>query len=95
MKSLKYKKPRDPNTQSVLPIKRTVGPEEKVLCQVGGGECREPATACYDDEEGGEFFACAAHVVEMEAFGKLVAEMPPVQLSHLSELIIEAENKRK
>ena len=90
---LKFKPPRDSNTQSVVLKLRDVSIEERKSCGVGGGECHNFAVESHDDGAGGEFFVCSYHLEEVYAFGKLIAEMTPNQLRALNQQIIVEEEK--
>lgn len=94
MTPLNYKAPRDPNTKSVVEKVRDVAESERVQCQVGSGECSNLAVEAQDDGSGGLFFVCRDHLSEVYAFGKLVAEMTPFQMSELDRLITSAEGKQ-
>jgi len=86
---MNFKAPRDPNTESPFEKLRDAKPGE--ICSVGSGECTEQAVEVQDDTEGGEFFLCAIHVKEFHALGKLIAEMPPSQISKFENAVKDAE----
>lgn len=88
---MKFKPPRDPNTDPCLIKIRDVKPEEGIVCQVGSGECLELAVESQDNGDGGEFFLCRQHSKEFREFAVLVAEMTPKQLDDLESAIIVAE----
>lgn len=92
MQKLNFKPPRDPNTKSILLVLRQLAPGEGA-CRVGGGECTNPAAVAYEDGSGGEFHVCAEHAPEVEALGKLVAEMTQNQVQAFQSAIDEAKSR--
>ena len=88
---MNFKEPRDPNTKSIMADFRRLDPAENWPCHVGGGECLESAVEAHDDGAGGEFFVCAKHSPEVQALGKLLAEMTPEQLSKFETAVKGAE----
>lgn len=89
---MKFKAPRDPNTKSIMLKIRDIPPGEYWPCHVGSGECQEPAIEAMDDARGGEFLVCAKHLPEVEALGKLMAEMTQGDISRFTAAIDRAEN---
>jgi hypothetical protein len=88
---MKFKKPRDPNTDPRIFKIRDVLPCENIRCQVGRGECMEFAIESQDDGEGGEFFLCPQHAKEFRELSVLIAEMTPNQIAQFDAAIHKAE----
>jgi hypothetical protein len=84
---MNFKAPRDPNTKPSIVVLRTIPPGSPEICQVGSGECHEPAIEAHENGEGGEFFVCAKHLPEIHALGKLIAEMTREQLLEFEKII--------
>ncbi len=92
---MNFKSPRDPNTKSNEYKIRDIGPDENLRCQVGSGECPEPAIEAYDNGECGEFRLCAKHLPEFHALSKLIAEMTPNQISDFDAAITKASHHER
>lgn len=88
---MKFKEPRDKNTDPHLLKLRDVSLSENVQCEVGRGECKNLAVECHDDGCGGPFFLCAQHVEEFIALSKLIYEMTPNQISNFALAMEKAE----
>lgn len=88
---MNFKPPRDPNTPSPMLILRQVIESENILCEVGSGECQNLASEAHDDGEGGTFYVCAQHAIEVHALGKLVSEMTTNQIESFTQAIAAAQ----
>lgn len=90
---MNFKPPRSADTKSNLLVLRRPDPSEGLICQVGSGECNNPCVEIHDDGAGGEFRVCAQHAPELEALGKLIAEMTPNQIESFATIIESKETK--
>jgi hypothetical protein len=66
---------------------REIPAHENWPCHVGSGECQTPARYVMDDGDGGDFYMCKAHYIEVKAFEAMVAGKTPEDCAFLEALI--------
>lgn len=91
---MRFKAPRDPNTDPQLIKVRDVAPAEGLRCEVGSGECHMLAVEIQDGGRAGTLALCEQHAAEFFALAQLLAEMTPEQFAKTERVISEVEARQ-